>query len=602
MAISPPQVPEAHLSTPTYVPAQTLSDATRYLCCAAYVDSEFANKVIEEVVEDEHRAVPPSYGFDLDPVVRHCLRARRFLLGRHAVVTGLIIVGLCGTPFYTFFYTLALLAFGGAVLAYRLRLSLEVRIRIIAVLGIVAVLACLAGVFLSYSLNVRGGSFGDDWGPAGYGSGGTALNSAQVTGLLPLPLLLGVATFFALFLFRRHTYVVLADELAHGAPASRPTVRSARIERRLAAVAAAQRGNISVQERDPFLGSGSVMHGWSFAITLRPASPSGPAKTDGARGKAGTRGKAGVPDDGARRDADARIDLDAVELNQRVRQALLRLRDPDLPERARVPGIFLTSHVVAAGVRRQDDPLIDPVTGMPHTLASEAAITAITRCPQGGLRCYVRAVVPAAGKAIVADDGSPVLPGQGLGIDISGYVHLAVEGGMLYAEFMGTVLTPIRTGYQLVDILRPERVTGMAFRDTLASFVTDIVRSPWWLVRAGRRSLTLRRRMNAAREARQHFRAYDYGARLSVRDLGAEPELVKFLQTLDGWKYIKLIDKAATEAVIDFLRENGVDTAEFASSVTHIHNEYGSVINISGGQQNFGDGNPSFTQQNAGSA
>lgn len=581
MAIPPPQVPDAHLSTPTYMPAQTLSDATRYLCCAAYVDSAFADKVIEELVEDEHRAVPPSYGFDLDPVVRHSLRARRLLLGRHAVVTGLVIVGLCGTPFFT----LALLALGGAVLTHRLRLAIDVRIRIIAGLGIVAVLACLAGVLLPYLLDAFGNSSDDGWGSAGYGSDGTALSSAQLTGLQSLPLLLAVATFLALFLFRRHTYVVMADDLAHGAPASRPAVRSARIERRLAAVAAAQRGNISVQERDPFLGSGSVTHGWSFAITLRPASPPGPA-----------------PVDGDRRDAGTRIDLDAVELNRRVRQALLRLRDPDLPERARVPGIFVTSHVVADGVRRQDDPLISPLTGMPHTLASDAAVTAITRCPQGGLRCYERAVVPAAGKAIVTDDGSPVLPGQGLGIDISGYVHLAVEGGMLYAEFMGTVLTPIRTGYQLVDILRPERVTGMAFRDTLVSFVTDVVRSPWWLARTGWHSLSLRRRMNAAREARQHFRAYDYGARLSVRDLGAEPELVKFLQTLDGWKYIKLIDKAATEAVIDFLRDNGVDTAEFASSVTHIHNEYGSVVNISGGQQNFGAGNPSFTQQNAGSA
>src|SRR5438876_12460334 len=68
-----------------------LSGVTRQLCCAAYLDPAFANQVIAEVVEDEHRAVPPSLDFDLNPVVRHCYRARRLLLARDISVTVLLL-------------------------------------------------------------------------------------------------------------------------------------------------------------------------------------------------------------------------------------------------------------------------------------------------------------------------------------------------------------------------------------------------------------------------------------------------------------------------------------------------------------------------------
>ncbi|MEU8817645.1 hypothetical protein [Actinoplanes sp. NPDC048796] len=66
MADSPPL-----LSMPSSMPGTTLNDATRQLCGAPYLDTGFANDVIREVVEPERKAVPPSYGFDLDPVVRH---------------------------------------------------------------------------------------------------------------------------------------------------------------------------------------------------------------------------------------------------------------------------------------------------------------------------------------------------------------------------------------------------------------------------------------------------------------------------------------------------------------------------------------------------
>jgi hypothetical protein len=583
------QFPEPPLTTPAYFPAQTLSDTTRQLCCAPYVDTTFANTVIREVIEEERRAVPPSYGFDLDPVVRHCLRARRVLLGRHSVMTVLLLIGLCITPFWT----LAWLTLCGMALTARSRhfrhLPLDIKLRVYTVLGVAVVLLCCTGIWMgqlvAFIAQLGQNGNGTDFGTGtGSGTGVTSDFQRFVSGLIiggtsnlyqVLPLLLGVATFLTLFLFRRHGYHILVSELAPGGSARAPGVSNPRVEQRLGIVAATQRGNITVQERDPFLGSGDVHHGWSFAISLRPAAPTG----------------LGQGRDGDGGPSTERVRIDGASLNQRVREAVLGLRDPNLPETERIPGIFVTPHVVADGVRGLQDPLINPQTRVPHTLASDAAIRAIVGCPQGGLRHYERVVIPTSGKAIFTLDGQPIVPAQDLGIGVTAFVHFAVEGGMLYAEFMATVLPPVQRRYTLVDALRPERVAGRAFNDTLRLFALDTVASPWWLAQTVWRMANLGRRMSKAAQASEEYRAYDYGAKLSVRELAAEPVVVKFLQTLDGWKYIKLLDKVVGETIIDFLVEHGIDAAEFRSAVIHVRNDYGSVTNISGGIQNFGGTN-----------
>ena len=75
-------------STPT-----RQSETTRYLCAAAYLDRGFANHVITKVLEEEHRAVAPSYGVDVVPVVRHCLTAERRRRLRDLALIGVVLVG-----------------------------------------------------------------------------------------------------------------------------------------------------------------------------------------------------------------------------------------------------------------------------------------------------------------------------------------------------------------------------------------------------------------------------------------------------------------------------------------------------------------------------
>ena len=61
-------------ATAQEAPAQW-TETTRLLCAAAYTDGTFAQEVVEQVVEEEHRAVQVPPGVDAVPVIKHCLAA-----------------------------------------------------------------------------------------------------------------------------------------------------------------------------------------------------------------------------------------------------------------------------------------------------------------------------------------------------------------------------------------------------------------------------------------------------------------------------------------------------------------------------------------------
>src|SRR5690348_16031367 len=69
-----------------------VTSTTRYLSGAAYVDEEYADQIIDELVAGSHRAVAPAIGYDVVTVVRHCFRAQKLWLAQNAVLTGLLVV------------------------------------------------------------------------------------------------------------------------------------------------------------------------------------------------------------------------------------------------------------------------------------------------------------------------------------------------------------------------------------------------------------------------------------------------------------------------------------------------------------------------------
>jgi hypothetical protein len=69
-----------------------LTDATRILSAACYLDPQFRITVHNEYLDKRHQAIGPNYGVDLPTVVRHCLHARQKALLRSIAVTVTILL------------------------------------------------------------------------------------------------------------------------------------------------------------------------------------------------------------------------------------------------------------------------------------------------------------------------------------------------------------------------------------------------------------------------------------------------------------------------------------------------------------------------------
>lgn len=72
---------------------------TRYLCAAVNMDHSLSRKVIEDLLEHDHRAIAVTPGVDLVTVLRHALGANRRRLGRDAILFGLLLT-LIGVLFF----------------------------------------------------------------------------------------------------------------------------------------------------------------------------------------------------------------------------------------------------------------------------------------------------------------------------------------------------------------------------------------------------------------------------------------------------------------------------------------------------------------------
>src|SRR5215203_198579 len=98
MSVPPQSAHFMHGSRPPRPDGEPLQNTTRYLCAAAYLDRKFRDRMITEFIDHERRAVVPSFGFDLEPVVLHCLRARRLILFRDLALLALTLSILLAAP------------------------------------------------------------------------------------------------------------------------------------------------------------------------------------------------------------------------------------------------------------------------------------------------------------------------------------------------------------------------------------------------------------------------------------------------------------------------------------------------------------------------
>ncbi|NVI92016.1 hypothetical protein [Actinomadura sp. BRA 177] len=80
---------------------------------AVYLDERIGDRVIAEFLDDENRAVVPSYGYGVEPVLLHVLRARRYRIVRDLVLGGIWLGALIFPQFFAVGYFLVLPVLAG---------------------------------------------------------------------------------------------------------------------------------------------------------------------------------------------------------------------------------------------------------------------------------------------------------------------------------------------------------------------------------------------------------------------------------------------------------------------------------------------------------
>lgn len=526
-----------------------LANATRYLCAAAYLDPPFANTVIGELL-GTHRAVVPSDGIDLIPIVRHCLNARRMQLIRDVLVSLLLLAGLVLATVPTVAIVIITFFFGflPGVKWERRSLGKMFLAGVSAAAGLLALGAVWTVIFVL--------------GHAGHGIprlGPLATGPGILVGALVFAVLTGVT----LGVYYYSAYHILGERLGPAAPVGEFGAAGAEAEQRIAEIDVAQRGNVTLYTgENPFIGAGTMGRVWSIAIELDRAQGAGSNPLLPAPG--------------------GYVPIDPVELHRVLRKRLLGLRDPALPENEQIAALTVTDHVVGEGQRRWESPLIDPVRKIPYSLARQDAVDALVRHPQAGLRYYQRVCVSDEGQAVFVG-GEEVVGRADQEVGISAFIYVAVEGRMFYLEFVPATLPPVLRRYHVIDQL-PKITSGKfaarVLLQTASSAFGHIIGAPSGVLSTARRIWQERKGFREELTSSRQDLFGDVGARLSVRELGADIKPHTYIQRLDAAKYTRIIERLVTDTVLDFLVAKGVDTAAYRASMTAVINN---GVVISGG-------------------
>jgi hypothetical protein len=550
------------------------TNATRYLSAAAYLAPWFADTVIGELIAS-HRAVAPSRGIDLEPIIRHCLQARRMKLVRDIVLSLLVLVGLLtATGPFIFILVVAFLC-GFLPGPHYERRSLGGKaaggLAVVVVGGIVVIVVLVV---------VVSGS--------GAGGGGSSLPLSLFLhgGVLALwslvYLAVVVGTLVRYFWLRNKT---LVDELRPDAPEASFRHENPRVDNRIAEVCRAQYGNLTLYNtEDPFIGAGFIpltLLGkgkkddkplWSIAIEL--------SRAGAARGVLGFN-------------ARDRVDIDPVELHQVLRVRLEQLNDPQLPPSQRVAHLSVDNHVVGDGRFPWDSPLIDRTRMIPYSQASLQAIEALIRAPHGRLRYYQRVSISDEGWPVLTGDRRQVIGSVDQEIVTSAFIYVAVEGHMFYLQFVPKTLAPVDYRFQAIDQLPKStsgKFMGKVLLDALRGAFADIITAPYGVYQALRLSFKEYRNFTDEVRAEADFAYADVGAHIGVREYGSQHALRTTIQHLDTDKYTQIIERLVLETVLDFLVSKGADTTAYRASAASITNSTIISGNTGAWNVNAGDG------------
>ncbi|HEX8857561.1 MAG TPA: hypothetical protein VGC06_00435 [Actinomycetes bacterium] len=405
---------------------------------------------------------------------------------------------------------------------------------------------------------------------SGGGDGGGSLFALYGTVsfvLWPLSLL---AVWGALYWERLTTRSVLVGSLR--SDTFDPTGRSLRME--LVPLAPGERRRLQVvddlQQRHnltaysgyfPFLGAGGQIRTWSFGIDL-------------------SRGTPDPIDNGSRTPAKAPQPFRVSELQDYLTERLEALRSPSLDPGQRIDGLIVEDRLFVHGTDVWRDRRLLPDVGQPPVAwVPPELLRQIGDDPGGVVRHFKCARVESWGREVV----------------LSVFLHFATDGRTLYVEQTACLLPPIDARYRVVD--RMTRRLSSEDRSallwvTLKDAPAALLRAPVELWRGWRSKQRERKHDDRLRAAVAEGLPMDYGASVSVRELGAGGGCRFWFQQLDAAKHQKIIELHVLNAILDFLESHHVDTAEFRGRQASILNNNTLIAagDISGSQIAIGTG------------
>src|SRR4051812_5520605 len=529
-------------TAPVHMPVGSApGDVTRYLCAAAHVDEGFADRVVEDVLADEAGAVAPSPDVDLVTVVRHCLTAQQMRHGRDQRLTGAFALVAVFAPLWlllvTLFLSTARQAAGRPSLATRGRHQPEGRVLVgTAVAAGVAVLFAFA---LGFAVSSLPAPAFVSWLLGSYLAG------------VPAVLVSVTAVALAYVTVVRHDLAVdrlLRTTMTREAFARqpRPTVPPRKwMAERLAAIREAQDGNVTVYSGyTPFLGYAPAASQWALAVPLLPAGarvggvsrPGGPQAftvtelVDNARARLSATATRGVTDAAA----DGEAALGFLVVQDRVFASGTAVGDDER---------FITATSLAPAARLPAD-----------------QVERIMERPTGSVRHCLAVHVPLWGGDVV-----PTV-----------FLHFSTEGRTLHLHCSNHVLGPVKAEYHVVDRLRgplsPAARRGLLL-DAVPRTGGAFLAAPFRALRQARFEERHSRRMGDELKALEQDPVYDFGARLSVRELAVSPNYQNYFQVVDAARITSLVERHTLAAIREFLDTRGYDITDFRAQQQTILNQ-----------------------------
>ncbi|MFE3034185.1 hypothetical protein ACFXKY_21420 [Streptomyces canus] len=530
-------------TAPVHMPVGSApGDVTRYLCAAAYVDEGFAERVVEDVLADEAGAVASSPDVDLATVVRHCLTAQEMRHRRDQRLTGAFALVAVFAPLWLLFVSLFLSitrqAGGRPSLATRGRHQPAGRVLVGTALA--AGIAVLFAFFFGIALSSLPTPAFVSWLLGSYLAG------------VPAALVSITAVALAYVTVVRHDLAVdrllrttMTREAFSRQP--RPTVPPRKwMAARLTAIREAQDGNVTVYSGyTPFLGYAAAASQWSLAVPLLPAD-------DPAGG--GSRSAGPEP-------------FTVTELVDHVRARLRATTVGGVAdaatngETAALGSLVVTDRVFASGTAVGDDERFIRATSLaPVARLSADQVERIMERPTGAVRHCLAIHLPLWGGDVV-----PTV-----------FLHFSTEGRTLHVHCSNHVLGPVRAEFHVVDRLRgplsPEARRGLLL-NAVPGTGKAFFAAPFRALRQARFEERHSRRMRDELSALQEDPVYDFGARLSIRELAVSPNYQNYFQVVDAARITALVERHTLAAIRVFLDTHGYDITDFRAQQQTILNQ-----------------------------